>query len=79
MNERAAAAPACGVDAGGKPLFVPGARWTIAGKLTVDSAAGVFAASQDAALPEIAVVICFVSHNLIPIRFRSDPYPFDRP
>jgi phospholipid transport system transporter-binding protein len=56
MNDQAASATAREAGADGNPLFVPGACWTVTGALTVDSAAGVLAASRDAALPETGVV-----------------------
>jgi phospholipid transport system transporter-binding protein len=56
MNDQHTAATACEACADGVSSFAPGARWTITGALTVDSAAGVLAASQDAALPETGVV-----------------------
>jgi phospholipid transport system transporter-binding protein len=44
------------VPGSGGPSFDPGSRWTITGTLTVDSAANVLAASEDAELPATGVV-----------------------
>ncbi|HZI82377.1 MAG TPA: STAS domain-containing protein [Casimicrobiaceae bacterium] len=49
MNDTAAAA-----ESGAS--FVPDQRWSVAGALTVDSAADVLVASEDAPLPETGVV-----------------------
>lgn len=43
-------------DAVASALFTPGGRWSVGGALTVDSAAGVLTASEEAALPESGVV-----------------------
>ena len=43
-----------GAAAGG--TFTPDRRWSVGGALTVDSAAAVLAASEEAALPETGVV-----------------------
>jgi phospholipid transport system transporter-binding protein len=51
MNDTAAGAPA---EPGAS--LTPDRRWVIAGALTVDSAADVLAASEEAALPETGVV-----------------------
>jgi phospholipid transport system transporter-binding protein len=56
MSEKLAAMAGCDACVEANPLFAGGARWTLTGPLTVDSAAEVLAASQDAPLPETGVV-----------------------
>jgi phospholipid transport system transporter-binding protein len=55
MNAQNVAAACDACDETG-PLFTAGARWTVTGPVTVDSAAEVMEASQDAPLPESDVV-----------------------
>lgn len=56
MTDQTAPAAACDACVDAVPLFAGGARWTVTGPLTVDSAAEVLEASQDAPLPETGVV-----------------------
>lgn len=55
MNDQTASA-ACDACVDTVPSFAGGARWTVTGPLTVDSAAEVLEASQEAPLPETGVV-----------------------
>ncbi|TMG83900.1 MAG: STAS domain-containing protein [Betaproteobacteria bacterium] len=56
MNDQAADTGACEACSEDGSSFAPGARWTITGTLTVDSAAAVLESSGDAKLPETGVV-----------------------
>ena len=56
MNDQASDTASCEACANGSSSFAPGPRWTISGVLTVDSAAEVLAASEDAELPATGVV-----------------------
>ncbi len=59
-NDRHSGAPddgsACQVCASQSPHFAAGARWLLAGALTIDTAASVLQSSRDAALPETGIV-----------------------
>ena len=44
--------------------FMPDRRWSVGGALTVDSAAAVLAASEQAALPETGVVSLSAVHTV---------------
>ena len=56
MNDQVSDAASCEACADGSSSFAPGSCWTIAGALTVDSAAAVLAASEDAELPATGVI-----------------------
>ena len=56
MNGQTGPAAACDACVDTVPSFAGGARWTVTGPLTVDSAAEVLEASQEAPLPETGVV-----------------------
>ena len=56
MNDQVRDTASCEPRANGSAAFAAGSRWTITGTLTVDSAAEVLAASEDAALPATGVI-----------------------
>ena len=56
MNGQIAAAAGCDVCVDAASAFAGGARWTVTGPLTMDSAAELLQASQEAPLPETGVV-----------------------
>jgi phospholipid transport system transporter-binding protein len=56
VNEQATDTAGCEECADGSASFDPGPRWIVTGTLTVDSAAAILAASNDAALPATGVI-----------------------
>jgi len=56
VNDQVSDAASCEACADGSASFDPGPRWMVTGTLTVDSAAAILAASEDAELPATGVI-----------------------